>query len=36
MTLLVERQLFAQEQVFRRQLRSRCQTQPNKRDEVMQ
>jgi hypothetical protein len=36
MTLLVERQLFAQEQVFRCQLRSRPQSQPDKRDEVMQ
>ncbi len=33
---LVERQLFAQKQVFRRQLGSRRQSQPDQRDEVMQ
>lgn len=35
-TLLVEGQLFTQEQIFRRELRARRQTQPDEGDEVMQ
>jgi hypothetical protein len=34
--LLIERQLFAEEQVLRRQARAGCKRQPDKRDKVTQ